>query len=209
MYFWHLLSMAGSLAVTGPIGAAIAIYLIAGKQWRLTLAWAMLFGIGMALVVITKMAFMGWGLGVESVEFAGFSGHAMRAAAVYPVAGYLVLRSTGRYARYVGAVIGVILAVMISISRVPTLAHSVSEVVTGAVLGLLVAGAFIHFASQEHRWALSRMLAVLCLPIVLVAPNVEPIPAEDWITQVALKLSGRDHPYTRAMWHQNKFSSIN
>ena len=209
MYFWHLLSMAGSLAVTGPIGAAIAIYLIAGKQWRLTLAWAMLFGIGMALVVITKMAFMGWGLGVESVEFAGFSGHAMRAAAVYPVAGYLVLRSTGRYARYVGAVIGVILAVLISISRVPTLAHSVSEVVTGAVLGLLVAGAFIHFASQEHRWALSRMLAVLCLPIVLVAPNVEPIPAEDWITQVALKLSGRDHPYTRAMWHQNKFSSIN
>lgn len=209
MYFWHLLSMAGSLAVTGPIGAAIAIYLIAGKQWRLTLAWAMLFGIGMALVVVTKMAFMGWGLGVESVEFAGFSGHAMRAAAVYPVAGYLVLRSTGRYARYVGAVIGVILAVLISISRVPTLAHSVSEVVTGAVLGLLVAGAFIHFASREHRWALSRMLAVLCVPIVLVAPNVEPIPAEDWITRVALKLSGRDHPYTRAMWHQNKFSYIN
>lgn len=207
MYFWHLLSMIGSLAVTGPIGAAIAIYLVAGKQWRLTFAWAMLFGIGMALVVITKMMFMGWGLGVESVEFAGFSGHAMRAAAVYPVAGYLVLRSSGPYARYVGAAVGVILAVLISISRVPTLAHSVSEVVTGAILGLAVAGAFIYFASREHRWALSRMLAVLCLPIVLVAPNVEPIPAEDWITQVALKLSGRDHPYTREMWRHHDASA--
>ncbi|KQQ36064.1 membrane-associated phospholipid phosphatase [Duganella sp. Leaf126] len=209
MYFWHLLSLIGSLAVTGPVGAAIAIYLIAGKQWRLTLAWGLLFGVGMAVVVVTKMLFVGWGIGIESVEFAGISGHAMRAAAVYPVAGYLVLRSSGPYARYVGAGVGVLLAVLISISRVPTLAHSVSEVVSGAILGLAVAGVFIYFASREHRWALSRMLAVLCLPIVLVAPNVEPIPAEDWITQAALKLSGRDHPYSRAMWHHHNASTAN
>lgn len=208
MYLWHALSVAGSLAVTGPIGAAIAIYLVAGRQWRLTLAWAMLFGVGMALVVVTKMAFMGWGLGVESVEFAGFSGHAMRAAAVYPVAGYLVLRSSGPVARYAGAAAGVILAVLISISRVPTLAHSVSEVVTGAIVGLLVAAAFIRFASREHQWALSRMLALLCVPIVLVAPRVEPVPAEEWITKAALFLSGRDQPYTRAMWHAPKYSML-
>lgn len=209
MYFWHILSVAGSMAVTGPIGVAIAIYLVAGKQWRLTLAWAMLFGIGMALVVITKMAFMGWGLGVESVEFAGFSGHAMRAAAVYPVAGYLVFRSSGMRARQLGAAGGVILALLISVSRVPVLAHSVSEVITGGILGLLVAAGFIHFASKEHRWALSRMLAVLCLPIVLVAPNVEPVPAEEWITKVSLMLSGRDQPYTRAMWHHDKYGALN
>ena len=206
MYFWHILSLIGSLAVTGPIGVAIAIYLVAGRQWRLTVAWAMLFGIGMALVVVTKMAFMGWGLGVASVEFAGFSGHAMRAAAVYPVAGYLVLRSSGPLARYLGAAAGVLLAVLIAISRVPTLAHSVSEVVTGAIVGLLVAGAFIHYASREQRWALSRMLAVLCVPVVLVAPKVEPVPAEEWITKAALYLSGRDRPYTRAMWHAPRYS---
>lgn len=202
MYWWHVLSLAGSLAVTGPIGVAIAVFLIAGKQWRLMLAWIALFGVGMALVVITKIAFMGWAIGVESVQFAGFSGHAMRATAVYPVAGYLLLRSSGTWARWLGAAAGVLLSVMISVSRVPVLAHSVSEAVTGAILGLLVAAAFIWYANREQRWAMSRMFAVLCVPIALVAPRVEPIPAETWIEQAAMYLSGRDRPYTRAIWAQ-------
>jgi len=207
MMLWHMLSVAGSLAVTGPIGVAIAIYLVAGKQWRLTLAWAMLFGIGMALVVLTKMAFMGWGIGIEAWEFAGFSGHAMRATAVYPVAGYLVFRSSGPRARQLGAAAGVLLSVLISVSRVPVLAHSVSEAVTGAILGLVVAALFIWYASREHQWAMSRMLALLCLPIVLIAPTVEPVPAETWIANAATYLSGRDKPYTRAIWANYRYPS--
>ena len=69
---------------------------------------------------------------------------------------------------------------------------------------MAVAAAFIRFASTERHWAMSRMLVVLCLPIVLVAPRVEPVPAEQWITEAALYLSGRDQPYTRAMWAQSK-----
>jgi membrane-associated phospholipid phosphatase len=204
MMWWHALSVAGSLAVTGPIGVAIAVWLIAGKSWRLTATWTLLFGIGMALVVGTKMAFMGWGIGVESVEFAGFSGHAMRAAAVYPVACFLAFRSSSQGVRYLATAAGVTFAILISISRVPTLAHSVSESVTGSVLGLAIAAGFIWYASGERHWAMSRMLVVLCLPILLIAPRVEPVPAEQWITEAALYLSGRDQPYTRAIWHQSK-----
>ena len=202
--WWHALSIAGSLAVTGPVGVAIAVWLIAGKSWRLTWMWALLFGIGMALVVVTKMAFVGWGIGVESVEFAGFSGHAMRAAAVYPVAAFLAFRSSSSRARYAATAAAVVFAILIAISRVPVLAHSVSESVTGCILGLAISAAFIRFASTEQHWALSRMLVVLCLPIVLIAPRVEPVPAEQWITEAALYLSGRDQPFTRAMWAQAK-----
>ena len=99
MMWWHWLSVIGSLAVTGPIGVAIMVWLLAGKSWRLTFIWLVLFGTGMALVIVTKMAFVGWGLGVESIDFAGFSGHAMRAAAVFPVAGYLTTRSSSLRAR--------------------------------------------------------------------------------------------------------------
>lgn len=202
MYFWwHWLSVIGSLAVTGPIGVAIVVWLLAGKSWRLTVIWALLFGTGMALVVITKMAFIGWGVGVASVEFAGFSGHAMRAAAVFPVAGYLATRSSPVWMRQLGTLAGVLLAVLIAISRVYVQAHSTSESVTGCLLGLLVAAAFIWYASTERHMALSRVLVVLCIPVVLVAPTVEPIPAEQWITQAALYLSGRDQPFTREMWH--------
>ena len=166
--------------------------------------WALFFGIGMTLVVVTKMAFVGWGIGVASVEFAGFSGHAMRAAAVYPVACFLAFRSSGSGVRHLATAAGVVFAILIAISRVPVLAHSVSESVTGCVLGLSIAAAFIWYASTEHHWALSRMLVVLCFPIVLIAPNVEPVPAEMWITKAALYLSGRDQPYTRAMWQESK-----
>lgn len=200
MIWWHWLSVAGSLAVTGPIGIAIAVWLLAGKSWRLTAIWAFLFGAGMALVVITKMAFVGWGIGVASLEFAGFSGHAMRAAAVFPVAGFLAFRSSPPSARWLATALGVLFSVLVAISRVHVQAHSVSEAVTGCLLGLVVAALFIWYASTEHHMALSRVLVALCIPILLVAPRVEPIPAEAWITQVALYLSGRDEPYTRAIW---------
>lgn len=201
MMWWHWLSVIGSMAVTGPIGVAIVVWLLAGKSWRLTAIWLALFGAGMALVVATKMAFIGWGVGVASVEFAGFSGHAMRAAAVFPVAGYLATRSmSAPAARYIGTALGVLLAVLIAISRVYVRAHPPSEALTGCLLGLAVAGLFICYASTEHHMALSRILVMLCLPIVLVAPRVEPIPTEQWITRAALYLSGRDQPYTREMW---------
>ncbi|GJI92121.1 phosphatase PAP2 family protein [Duganella hordei] len=202
MMWWHGLSVVGSLAVTGPIGVAITVWLMAGKSWRLTAAWVLLFGVGMALVVVTKIAFIGWGVGVESVEFSGFSGHAMRAAAVFPVACFLAFRSSPVPARQLATLAGVLLAVLIAMSRVYVLAHSVSEVITGCLLGLAVAAVFIWYASTEHHLALSRVLVVLCIPILLVAPRVEPVPAEMWITQAALFLSGHDKPYTRAIWRE-------
>ncbi|MYM81213.1 phosphatase PAP2 family protein [Duganella sp. FT50W] len=204
MFWWHWLSVAGGLAVTGPIGIAIAVWLLAGKSWRLTWTWALLFGGGMALVVLTKLAFMGWAIGIESVEFAGFSGHAMRAAGVYPVAAFLITRSLPPWTQMLSSTVGVALAVLIAMSRIHVDAHSPSEAWTGCVLGLLVAAAFIGYANAERQMALSRVLVALCVPVLLVAPRLQPIPAEKWIAQVATYLSGRDHPYTRAVWQAPK-----
>lgn len=197
---WHFLSMMGSLAVTGPIGIAIMAWLLTGRTWRLAIVWALVYGAGMTLVVITKMAFMGWGIGVASVEFAGFSGHAMRASAIYPVLTFLLSRWAPSWGRHMGVAIGVVLAAMISISRIYVGGHTPSEAYAGCLLGLAVAFAFIWYASAERELALSRVLVMLCVPIMLVAPQVKPIPAELWITKAALYLSGRDYPYTRAMW---------
>lgn len=200
MIWWHGLSLLGSLAVTGPVGLAIAVWLLTGKSWRLTLSWCALFGIGMALVVATKIAFIGWGLGVASVEFGGFSGHAMRAAAVFPVAGYLALRHRRDALRWLALALGILLAMLIAVARVHVMAHSVSEAATGCLLGLVVAAAFVWHASTEHHLALSRVLMALCIPLLLVAPRVEPVPTERWMTHLALFLSGHDRPYTRGDW---------
>ncbi|WP_256079363.1 phosphatase PAP2 family protein [Massilia sp. YIM B04103] len=194
---WQFLSILGSLNVTGPLGVAIAVWLLAGKSWRLTLNWCLLFGVGMALVVGTKVAYLGWGLGVPEVQFAGISGHAMRACAVFPVAAYLASRHRSLEFRYWVTGSGVLLSLLVSISRVPVLAHSWSEVITGAGLGLAVAGAFIWSARTERHVVMGRVLAVLCLPVLVLAPRAEPAPTEQWMRDLALYLSGKDKPHER------------
>ncbi|MBJ7310628.1 phosphatase PAP2 family protein [Rugamonas sp. CCM 8940] len=200
MNWWHFLSVLGGLSVTGPLGIAIAGWLLAGKSWRLTLSWCCCFGLGMAMVVLTKVAFIGWGIGSASLEFGGISGHAMRAGAVYPVAAYLALRHAGASLQRMAVLAGVVLALLIGVSRLEVRAHSVSEVVSGSLLGLAVAAVFIRQASLVPSMALSRVLVALCLPILLMTPRLEPVPTEEWMTGLALYLSGRDEPFTRHMW---------
>src|SRR5215217_3190106 len=119
MWWWMTLSVLGSMSVTGPLGIAVAVWLLAGRTWRLSLSWCLLFGFGMLLVVATKVAWYGWGIGIPEWKFAGLSGHAMRACAVYPVVFYLMFLKASRGVRHVALAAGVLLAVLISLSRVP------------------------------------------------------------------------------------------
>jgi hypothetical protein len=143
---------------------------------------------------------MGWGIGVPSVEFAGFSGHAFRAAAVIPVACFAALRTASHLARRSGVLAGVVFAVLISVSRVVVRAHSVSEAVTGTLLGLLVAGAFIWHAREVREFVLSRMLVLASLCALAFTPQVEQVDTEGVLTEAALYLSGHDRPFTRMDW---------
>jgi membrane-associated phospholipid phosphatase len=195
--WWSAVSALGSLAVTGPLGVAIALWLVAGRSWRLTATWVLLFGAGMALVVATKVAFIGWGVGIPEARFAGLSGHATRACAVFPVAFYLAFRRAQPEWRRGAFVLGVLLAALVSYSRLPVLAHSTSEVVLGAGVGYTVAAAFIMLSRADHPALIGRVLAALCIPVLLLAPHAEPVPTERWMTQLALFLSGHDKPHHR------------
>ncbi|WP_317202156.1 phosphatase PAP2 family protein [Janthinobacterium sp.] len=188
------------MAVMAPAGLAIAVWLACGKSWRLALQWCVLFGAGMALVVLTKVAFIGWGIGVRSVEFAGISGHAMRSAAIFPVLCFLLLKNVHPDWRRAGVCAGVALAVLISIARVKGHAHSSSEAISGTLLGLLVAGAFIWQMAAVRELFVSRTLVALSLCGLLLTPAAEPVPTEQWMTQLALYLSGHERPFQRSDW---------
>lgn len=196
--WWNALSALGGIEVTGPLGIAIAVWLLAGRSWRLSLAWCVLYGAGMTLVVLTKLAYMGWGIGIPELKFAGLSGHAMRACAVFPVAFYLAFRHAGSPARRVALAGGVALAVLVSISRVPVLAHSWSEVLLGGAVGFAVAAGFIWQARSEHPTVVGRLLLALCVPPLLVMPNTEPVHTERMLKKLAVALSGRDAVVERA-----------
>jgi len=189
--------MLGSLPVTGPLGIAIAAWLLAGRCWRLTLGWCLLFGVGLLLVVVTKVAWIGWGMGVPDLQFGGLSGHSMRACAVFPVAIYLAFHGADAPVRRLATAAGVVLALLVSASRVPLLAHSWSEVVLGALVGLAVSAAFISIAHSPRPQPFGRVLAGVLLPVLLIAPQIEPLPTERWMTALALHLAGHEKPFGR------------
>lgn len=189
------------MAVLGPAGVAIAVWLLVSRQWRLVLAWSLWYGGGMSLVVLSKLAFIGWGLGSAALDFTGFSGHAMRAGAVFPALMYVVLQRAPRDWRQAGVLFGVAYAVLVAISRVVVHAHSMSEAVSGCVLGLAMACGFMWQARGAVNFAVSHALALASLALmVLITFKAEPMPTEDWLQKIALHLSGHQRVFSRADW---------
>lgn len=200
MSMWQSISMAGSMGVLGPAGLALAVWLAGAGAWRQAYWWCALFAGGMALVVLSKIVFIGWGVGWPSVGFAGFSGHAMRAGAVLPVACFLICRNASAPVRQAGVLAGVACAALVGMSRVIVHAHTPSEALGGFWLGVALALAFIWYAKSAQRMVLNPVLVTLTMCLLALTPKAQPIPTERIVTRVALYLSGHERPFTRHDW---------
>lgn len=217
MVVWSHLSALGGLNVTALLAFAIAVWLGAARCWRLALAWCVLFCGAMLVAGTSQMAFLGWGIGIQAFDFTGFSGHATRAAAVFPVALFLLLDRRGwrtagghdaqpgaperRQGKRVRAAIcaGVLLAAGVAMARVKVGAHSPSEALTGCLLGLLTAGLFVARARAARDHSPQPLLLGLLAATILL-PRADPINSHQWLTAATLKLSGRDRVYLRRDW---------
>ncbi|MET3107077.1 membrane-associated phospholipid phosphatase [Oxalobacteraceae bacterium GrIS 2.11] len=203
MIFWHLLSALGNSIITMPIALAIAIWLYVSKERLMALNWCLLLGVSLVLVVATKIAFIGWGIGIESLDFIGISGHATRGAAVYPVLFYYGLQRAPRKLNTFPVYCGVVLGILIAISRVMVHAHSISEIVSGWVLGSVVAVTFFAMM-KSHIVLTSRRWLVLCsFSFILISPVARPFRADGVLTHLALYISGHQEPYIRGTWRHS------
>ena len=200
---WNLVTRLGEAQILLPAALMSALWFVwRDRSPRLAAVW--LGGIMIATLITTasKIAFMGYGLGWAALDFTGVSGHSMFAAAIYPLTGVAITSAVAglQAARWerLGLVAGVALALVVGLSRVAVGAHSWSEV----VLGLLVGGAVTLVAAGAERAPPARHS--LWLPVVVfvwlgsASPNAPPSPTHGWVTQLALAISGRAQPYTRA-----------
>jgi membrane-associated phospholipid phosphatase len=185
---WRTLSALGDSRWLLPMALVLLITLPradARLKWRWLLAIAATAGVTLA----SKLAFMGWGIGIKSVHFTGFSGHAAMSSVIYPVVGALLAR-TGKLPRGIGLVIGVLLASAIAWSRIPLHAHSLSEVVAGLLLGLGCSTWAMHTAGPSSRpnavAAAAAVLAGMVLPLAL--PDVH---THRLVIALAKLISGR------------------
>ena len=199
MNSWSVITHFGDIAVTALVALAIATWLMVEDEKRLALWWSLLFGASLGVVVATKMAFIGWGIGIQAIDFRGFSGHAMRSAAVMPVLFYLLLQRLPPTARIGGAVLGLAFSGVVGVSRLAVHAHSVSEVVTGWLLGAAVSTAFLwltHTSLRKHVFKPLRTALVMLT--LLHAPYVHPTPTQKWLTDFTLYFSGQSDAFPRS-----------
>jgi len=196
---WFFLSSLGGLNVTGPLALCIAAWLAGAASWRHASMWCLLFGAALALAAGSQVAFIGWGVGVESLGFTGFSGHAIRAAAVFPVALFLLFGRAGGRMQQAMMFAGVLLAAGVAVARVKVGAHTPSEAVTGCLLGLITATLFISRVRTFSNYSTSPLLVGI-LAAAVVLPTIGTVHSHQLLTATALKLSGHDRVYMRKDW---------
>ena len=201
---WHTVTRFGEAGILIPCALLLAGWLgLATRDWRLVLSWLLPLALAAALTTVSKIAFLGFGLGIAALDFTGFSGHSMFAAAVYPMLAYAVSARLG-IAWRIGAVgLSFVFALAIAISRYWLDAHSPSEVVLGFALGAAASGTAMLALRGAQHLALPRVLAFVLAFWLAWTPR-EPVllSTHEIVTRVSLKLSGRTAPYTRADLHR-------
>ncbi len=197
--FWEHITALGGWSVTGSVALAIGLWLALGHCWRVALYWCVCFALGLLLVLETKLAFVGWGMGIRSLDFAGFSGHAVRAAAVFPIASFLLLKKSPRPLLVAGVVLGMAAAALVAYSRVRLHAHSISEAAFGFALGTAIAMLLVARAERAQQFTLHPALAAVSVLVFILVPQ-DTVPSQPVIEALALKLSGNPRPYDRRTW---------
>jgi len=197
---WQLVSFLGESAFLIPC----AVFLYGWLRWRgatdVASHWLFAFSATALLVLISKLAFMGWGIGSARMNFTGFSGHAMMAASILPVLLYLTSPTSRPNVGVLAAFAGVLAALAVGVSRLMLGAHSMSEVASGLALGFCVSMPFI-MRRGVPRGAMTMVLVSAALATVMILPVGRMAGVTHvWVQQLATFLSGRDRPYERGEW---------
>ena len=203
MLSWWGLTDFGDSAAMLPAAALIAAWLAAGRAWRRMVLWCGGFAVLSLLVALSKLAFLGWGIGSQDIDFTGISGHTALAVSIFSVGTALSLADRPPALRWGGIALGAAIGLAIGLSRLALHVHSLSEVAAGATLGAALSA--IYFWGSTHAVPARLYPTALgaALLITLAAIHGERAPTQDFLTRLALDLSGRSVPHSRAEWQAN------
>ena len=200
---WQIVTRLGEAQLMLPTALALVAWLAWIGERRAALLWLSLLAFAGGLTTASKVAFIGWGIGIADLNFTGVSGHAMHAAAVFPLLLRCLSASSGRSTQAAAVVTGYAVGAVVALSRVVIGAHSPSESMAGFALGGAVSALGLAFATvpRQHlpRWLLAALVVAQ-----LLNPTAAPVySTHDMVTRLALSLSGHERPFTRAMMHKS------
>lgn len=207
---WQWVSFFGDSTVLLPSAAALFVVLLLRRPSRLLAwQWGLLFGITGTIVCASKLAFMGWGVGIREIDFTGFSGHTALSAAFWPIFLWLLCARGTVALRRVAIVAGYMLAGLVGFSRLAIHAHSTSEVVAGLVLGSCGSALFLLFQRRgscavDARLSWGGLLSLIIIPAALLNTGVK-APTQSLLGEIAVKLGPLEKPFTRSDLHKRAY----
>ncbi|EPS9201468.1 phosphatase PAP2 family protein [Klebsiella pneumoniae] len=205
---WQWVSFFGDSTVLLPSAAAVFMVLFLRRPSRqIAWQWGLLFGITGAIVSASKLAFMGWGIGIRELDFTGFSGHTALSSAFWPIFLWLLCARGSVALRRTAMVMGYLLAGLVGYSRLAIHAHSPSEVIAGLLLGACGSALFLLMQRNSSRAVDAQLswggvLSLIIIPVVLLNTGTK-APTQSLLGEIAVKLGPLEKPFTRADMHKH------
>ncbi|QRY81373.1 phosphatase PAP2 family protein [Pseudomonas sp. PDNC002] len=198
MDFWPIITRLGDSSLLAPAAVFILVWLLYRRETTKAGLWVLTFGFSTALVVSSKLAFMGWGIGIPNLDFTGISGHSMMAGAVLPTLAAQLFPS--RRLGLVAAGLAALLAVLVGLSRLAIGVHSPAEVYAGLTLGLATSATFLAATRASlPSFQPALLLVVLALGLGQAATGVR-APTHHLLERIAIHLADRPVPFQRGQW---------
>lgn len=209
MTIWRAITSLGDSALLLPLICWMALSLILTRRDRpQAFRWIAAACVCGGTVALSKLLFMGWGVGADlpGMNYTGISGHTALSMLTWPALAGLLSRNGARNLRIAAVALGILTGVAVAASRLVLKAHSISEVILGAALGLLIAVWFLHGLLRHARLsdvavpadAVRRQLLLLSGGMVIALLCYGRVfPSQHVLKDLALWLSGHPTVFTR------------
>ncbi|KAB8307576.1 phosphatase PAP2 family protein [Erwinia endophytica] len=161
--------------------------------------WMLAFCAAGVIVSLSKIAFLGFGIGSSRFNFTGISGHSAMSATLWPVMLWLLSGRLSGFWRAFSVGFGYLIPLMVGMSRLILNYHSESEVISGLFLGFTLSTAFL--VSQRRAelkgFSIGQLCIVLLLPLLLISDG-RTATTQQFLQRLSVQIAGIDHAWTRA-----------
>lgn len=139
---WHAIQRVlvglGGVVPACVIACLCVIALGARGAWQRVALFLSALLVAIGIGVASKVLHYAWDVSYGLAVFRGASGHALRAAALYPAFAWIVFTGSSRRRCTTWVVIGSLVALAVAIATIDKAIHTPVEAFTGALLGAIV-----------------------------------------------------------------------
>ncbi|WP_413787357.1 hypothetical protein [Pseudomonas sp. P5_109] len=200
--------MESKLYITQYAGITVmlpAALVVGGWLWctasrKLALLWLGVLSVAYFVVGLSKVLFKGWGIGLESLDIAVISGHAMNACLVSTVVLSLLLRQLDHRLRWLALGAGLLSTWWFSVEYVGQTIHPLPEAIAGAVVGSAAACVFLFRLERKEIRKIPRTALMLGLAIIMLSTSIPKYTAERLLNSFAVTLSGAEKAFMQPHW---------